>query len=203
MTDVFYGQGYVDHADDVSVVEEADLVPQSNFEKVTEFMNVFGQEVKTFPEFPSEEIQKLRIDLIEEELGELKDAIAAGNVVEVADALTDILYVVYGAGCAFGIDLDACFAEVHASNMSKLGEDGQPIRREDGKVMKGPNYFKPDLFAVLFQNQPQAEDPEALEIVSVNGRPDGLYDVVFRDSIGVEHVALAEYDEATGYLNLR
>ena len=117
----------------------------SNFTRVMDFMNNFKQEVKYNPEFPDEKVQKLRISLIEEELEELKEAIENKDIVEVADALTDILYVTYGAGIAFGIDLDKCFEEVQKSNMSKLGEDGKPIYNEAGKVMKGPNYFKPDL----------------------------------------------------------
>ena len=117
----------------------------TNFEKVKKFMETFGQEVKQKSEFPKEDIVKLRISLIEEELNELKDAIKNNNIKEVADALTDILYVTYGAGIAFGIDLDKCFNEVQNSNMSKLGLDGKPIYNEMGKVMKGPNYFKPDL----------------------------------------------------------
>jgi predicted HAD superfamily Cof-like phosphohydrolase len=121
----------------------------SNFDRVVEFMKTFGQEVKSSPEFPSEDIAGLRLDLIEEEFDELKDAIEEENVVEVADALTDLLYVIYGAGAAFGIDLDACFKEVHSSNMSKLMPDGTVLRREDGKVLKGPNYFVPDLKKVL------------------------------------------------------
>ena len=108
-------------------------------------METFGQEVKQKSEFPKEDIVKLRISLIEEELNELKDAIENNDIKEVADALTDILYVTYGAGIAFGIDLDKCFNEVQNSNMSKLGGDGKPIYNEFGKVMKGPNYFKPDL----------------------------------------------------------
>jgi predicted HAD superfamily Cof-like phosphohydrolase len=122
---------------------------ESNFDRVTKFMKTFGQEVKSSPEFPSKEIVKLRLDLIEEEFYELKDAIEANDIVEVADALTDLLYVIYGAGAAFGIDLDACFQEVHASNMSKLMPDGSVLRREDNKVLKGPNYFVPDLKKVL------------------------------------------------------
>ena len=117
----------------------------SNFNDVKKFMNIYGQEVKTKPSFPSEKIVQLRYDLIKEELDELSDAINDKNIVEVADALTDLLYVVYGAGHAFGIDLDKCFAEVQRSNMSKLGEDGNPIYNENGKVMKGPNYSKPNL----------------------------------------------------------
>ena len=117
----------------------------SNFNKVGTFMKTFGQEVKTKPSFSSDKINKLRIDLIKEELEELKEAMENNDLLEVADALTDILYVTYGAGHAFGIDLDKCFDEVQNSNMSKLGENGEPIYNESGKVMKGPNYFKPDL----------------------------------------------------------
>ena len=117
----------------------------SNFNKVGTFMKTFGQEVKSKPSFSSDKINKLRIDLIKEELDELKEAMKNNDLLEVADALTDILYVTYGAGHAFGIDLDKCFDEVQNSNMSKLGENGEPIYNESGKVMKGPNYFKPDL----------------------------------------------------------
>ncbi len=117
----------------------------SNFNKVGTFMKTFGQEVKTNPSFGSDKINKLRIDLIKEELDELQEAMKNNDLLEVADALTDILYVTYGAGHAFGIDLDKCFEEVQNSNMSKLGENGKPIYNESGKVMKGPNYFKPDL----------------------------------------------------------
>ena len=117
----------------------------TNFEKVGVFMKTFGQEVKTKSELADDKIKSLRISLIEEELDELKQAMKDNNIKEVADALTDILYVTYGAGIAFGIDLDKCFEEVQNSNMSKLGEDGKPIYNEAGKVMKGPNYFKPDL----------------------------------------------------------
>ena len=117
----------------------------SNFNKVGTFMKTFGQEVKTKPSFSSNKINKLRIDLIKEELEELQEAMKNNDLLEVADALTDILYVTYGAGHAFGIDLDKCFDEVQNSNMSKLGENGEPIYNESGKVMKGPNYFKPDL----------------------------------------------------------
>ena len=117
----------------------------SNFDDVKNFMNIYGQEVKNNPSFPSEKIVKLRYDLIKEELDELSVAIKDKDIVEVADALTDLLYVVYGAGHSFGIDLDKCFAEVQRSNMSKLGEDGNPIYNENGKVMKGPNYSKPNL----------------------------------------------------------
>ena len=117
----------------------------SNFNKVGTFMKIFGQEVKTKPSLSSDKINKLRIDLIKEELDELQEAMKNNDLLEVADALTDILYVTYGAGHAFGIDLDKCFDEVQNSNMSKLGENGKPIYNESGKVMKGPNYFKPDL----------------------------------------------------------
>ena len=117
----------------------------SNFNKVGTFMKTFGQEVKTKPSFSSDKINKLRIDLIKEELDELQEAMKNNDLLEVADALTDILYVTYGAGYAFGVDLDKCFDEVQNSNMSKLGENGEPIYNESGKVMKGPNYFKPDL----------------------------------------------------------
>ena len=117
----------------------------SNFNKVGTFMKTFGQEVKMKPAFSSDKINKLRIDLIKEELDELQEAMKNNDLLEVADALTDILYVTYGAGHAFGIDLDKCFEEVQNSNMSKLGENGEPIYNESGKVMKGPNYFKPDL----------------------------------------------------------
>ena len=117
----------------------------SNFESVKKFMKTFGQEVKEKAEFPTDKITSLRYDLIREELDELKEAIDNKDIKEVADALTDILYVTYGAGHAFGINLDKCFAEVQNSNMSKLGDDGKPIYNEKGKVLKGPNYFKPDL----------------------------------------------------------
>ena len=117
----------------------------SNFSKVGVFMKTFGQEVKNKPSFSSDKINKLRIDLIKEELDELTESIKNKDLLEVADALTDILYVTYGAGHAFGIDLDKCFDEVQNSNMSKLGEDGKPIYNDSGKVMKGPNYFKPNL----------------------------------------------------------
>ena len=117
----------------------------SNFESVQVFMRTFGQEIKDKPSFPSAKITQLRYSLIKEELNELKEAIDKNNLKEVADALTDILYVTYGAGHAFGINLDACFTEVQSSNMSKLGKDGKPIYNEHGKVLKGPKYFKPDL----------------------------------------------------------
>ena len=117
----------------------------TNFNKVGTFMKTFGQEVKTKPSFSTDKINKLRIDLIREELAELTEAMNNRDLLEVADALTDILYVTYGAGHAFGIDLDKCFEEVQNSNMSKLDENGKPIYNEFGKVMKGPKYFKPDL----------------------------------------------------------
>ena len=117
----------------------------SNFNKVKTFMETFGQEVKTKPSFSNDKVNNLRYDLIKEELEELKVAIENKDLLEVADALTDILYVTYGAGHALGIDLDKCFNEVQISNMSKLGENGKPIYNESGKVMKGPNYFKPNL----------------------------------------------------------
>ena len=117
----------------------------TNFDKVKTFMETFGQEIKTKPSFSSEKVNNLRYELIKEELDELKEALDNKNFLEVADALTDILYVTYGAGHAFGVDLDKCFEEVQSSNMSKLDEDGKPIFNESGKVMKGPKYFKPDL----------------------------------------------------------
>ena len=117
----------------------------SNFIKVKTFMETFGQEVKIKPSFSTDKINNLRYNLIKEELDELKVAMENNDLLEVADALTDILYVTYGAGHAFGIDLDKCFEEVQNSNMSKLDENGKPIYNEDGKVMKGPKYFKPDL----------------------------------------------------------
>ena len=123
----------------------------TNFDKVGTFMKTFGQEVKTKPSFSTDKINKLRLDLIKEELTELTEAMSNKDLLEVADALTDILYVTYGAGHAFGINLDKCFEEVQNSNMSKLDESGKPIYNEHGKVMKGPNYFKPDLskFVIL------------------------------------------------------
>lgn len=121
----------------------------TNFDHVKTFMKTFGQDVKDSPEFPNQETTNLRLELIAEELGELEEAIANKDLVGIADALTDILYVTYGAGHAFGLDLDACFREVQRSNMSKLGEDGKPIYREDGKVLKGPNYSEPDLKKTL------------------------------------------------------
>ena len=123
----------------------------TNFEKVGVFMKIFGQEVKNKPSFSNDKINKLRIDLIKEELEELTEAIQKKDLLEVADALTDILYVTYGAGHAFGINLDECFNEVQKSNMSKLGIDGKPIYDQSGKVMKGPNYFKPNIKKILFK----------------------------------------------------
>jgi predicted HAD superfamily Cof-like phosphohydrolase len=117
----------------------------TNFESVKKFMETFGQEIREKASFPEDKITSLRCDLIKEELDELKEAIDNRDIKEVADALTDILYVTYGAGHAFGINLDKCFEEVQNSNMSKLGSDGKPIYNDKGKVMKGPNYFKPDL----------------------------------------------------------
>ena len=117
----------------------------TNFESVKKFMQIFGQEVRTKASFPNEKIVNLRLDLIEEELSEFKEAVEKKDIKEVADALTDILYVTYGAGHAFGINLDKCFEEVQNSNMSKLGSDGKPIYNENGKVMKGPDYFEPNL----------------------------------------------------------
>tara|TARA_B100001123_G_scaffold408124_1_gene501023 strand:- start:1698 stop:2069 length:372 start_codon:yes stop_codon:yes gene_type:complete len=117
----------------------------SNFEDVKTFMKTFGQVIRTKAQFPDEKTMQLRFDLINEELDELKKAMETKDLKEVADALTDILYVTYGAGCAYGIDLDKCFKEVQRANMSKLGKDGQPIFNEKGKVMKGPNYKEPNL----------------------------------------------------------
>ena len=121
----------------------------TNFELVGDFMEAFGQDVQLEPTWPDFNTRELRLELIQEELDELSDAVADRDMVQIADALTDLLYVVYGAGHTFGVDLDECFQEVHASNMSKLGEDGRPIYREDGKVMKGPGYFEPDLESIL------------------------------------------------------
>ena len=123
----------------------------SNFSKVGTFMKTFGQEVKTKPSFSTDKINKLRLDLIKEELNELTEAMNNKDLLEVADALTDILYVTYGAGHAFGINLDKCFEEVQNSNMSKLDENGKPIYNSDGKVMKGPNYYKPNLRKFLWK----------------------------------------------------
>tara|TARA_B100002052_G_scaffold229532_1_gene212141 strand:+ start:289 stop:666 length:378 start_codon:yes stop_codon:yes gene_type:complete len=124
----------------------------TNFEKVGLFMSAFGQEVKKNSELSNEKINALRLSLIKEELEELSKAIQENDILEVADALTDILYVTYGAGHAFGINLDKCFEEVQKSNMSKLGKDGKPIYNEQGKVMKGPDYFKPNLSKLLLKN---------------------------------------------------
>ena len=121
----------------------------SNFELVGDFMEAFGQKVELEPTWPDFNTRELRLELISEELDELSDAVADRDMVQIADALTDLLYVVYGAGHAFGIDLDECFQEVHSSNMSKLGPNGKPIHREDGKVMKGSGYFEPDLESIL------------------------------------------------------
>ena len=123
----------------------------SNFNKVWHFMHSFGQETLAKPTLPHVDLAELRLDLIQEEVDELVEAIANKDMVEIADALTDILYVVYGAGHTFGIDLDECFTEVHASNMSKLGDDGTPIKADNGKVMKGPGFFAPDLESILNQ----------------------------------------------------
>ena len=122
----------------------------TNFNKVGTFMKTFGQEVKNKPSFSTDKINKLRLDLIKEELDELKEAMNNNDLLEVADALTDILYVTYGAGHAFGINLDQCFEEVQNSNMSKLDENGKPIYNNAGKVMKGPNYFKPNLSKFVY-----------------------------------------------------
>ena len=124
-------------------------VDVSNFELVGDFMEAFGQKVELEPTWPDFNTRELRLELIQEEFEELSDAVADRDMVQIADALTDLLYVVYGAGHTFGLDLDECFHEVHASNMSKLGEDGRPLHREDGKVLKGPNYFEPDLEGIL------------------------------------------------------
>ena len=125
------------------------MTKTSNFEKVGDFMEAFGQSVEMEPTWPDFNIRELRLELIQEELEELSDAVADRDMIQIADALTDLLYVVYGAGHSFGIDLDECFEEVHRSNMSKLGENGRPIHREDGKVLKGPGYFEPDLEGIL------------------------------------------------------
>ena len=124
----------------------------SNFNKVKAFMNTYGQDVKEKASFPDDTVVQLRVDLIEEELNELKEAIKNNDIVEVADALTDILYVTYGAGHSFGVNLDKCFDEVQRSNMSKLGEDGNPIYNDSGKVMKGPNYSVPDLKKIILSD---------------------------------------------------
>ena len=125
------------------------MTKTSNFEKVGDFMEAFGQRVEMEPTWPDFNTRELRLELIQEELEELSDAVADRDMIQIADALTDLLYVVYGAGHSFGLDLDECFEEVHRSNMSKLGENGRPIYREDGKVMKGPGYFEPDLEGIL------------------------------------------------------
>ncbi len=125
------------------------MTKTSNFEKVGDFMEAFGQRVEMEPTWPDFNTRELRLELIQEELDELSDAVADRDMIQIADALTDLLYVVYGAGHSFGIDLDECFEEVHRSNMSKLGENGRPIHREDGKVLKGPGYFEPDLEGIL------------------------------------------------------
>lgn len=124
----------------------------TNFRKVENFMKTFGQEVLEKADLPDIHTQSMRYDLIEEEVEELREALAAQNLVGIADALTDILYVVYGAGHSFGIDLDACFNHIHSSNMSKLGPGGKPIYREDGKVLKGPDYWEPKLARILFDD---------------------------------------------------
>ena len=125
------------------------MTKTSNFEKVGDFMEAFGQRVEMEPTWPDFNTRELRLELIQEALEELSDAVADRDMIQIADALTDLLYVVYGAGHSFGIDLDECFEEVHRSNMSKLGENGRPIHREDGKVLKGPGYFEPDLEGIL------------------------------------------------------
>lgn len=140
MTDKFYGGGHVDRADQR---------PSSNFRKVEEFMRAFDQQIPSTPTIPDEKVQKLRYDLIDEELTELHCGMQNGDIIEIADALTDLLYVVYGAGLAYGIDLDKIFTEVHRSNMTKLGADGKPQRREDGKVIKGPSYEPPRIDLIL------------------------------------------------------
>jgi predicted HAD superfamily Cof-like phosphohydrolase len=122
----------------------------TNFEMVGDFMEAFGQEVLYMPKMPDTNLAALRLDLIDEEVQELRDGLGKKSMLEIADALTDILYVVDGAGHSFGIDLDECFDEVHSSNMTKLGEDGRPMYREDGKVMKGPNYREPDLTEFVY-----------------------------------------------------
>ena len=133
----------------VRTVELNELIGSTNFEMAGDFMESFGQEVLTEPTLPEQNLAKLRLELIREEVEELNVGIEGMDIVEIADALTDILYVVYGAGHAFGIDLDECYQEVHRSNMSKLGADGKPIYRDDGKILKGPNYFHPNLKDIL------------------------------------------------------
>jgi Uncharacterized protein conserved in bacteria len=132
-----------------SYLYEGPSAPVSNFQSVLEFHRTYGQLINKTPQIPSDAVVALRLELIDEEFKELQEAIAEGDIVGVADALTDILYVVYGAGATFGIDLDATYKEVHRSNMSKLDESGKPIYREDGKVLKGKNYSPPDLKSVL------------------------------------------------------
>ena len=141
MTDTFYGAG---------IVTRADEQPSTNFQKVKQFMLAFEQEVPDHAQLPDKKIEALRYELIREELAEFKDALDNQDLVEAADALTDLLYVVYGAGLAFGIDLDKCFAEVHRSNMTKLDENGKVLRREDGKVMKSPLFEPPQLERIVF-----------------------------------------------------
>ena len=131
--------------------EREEMMDGTNFELVGDFMEAFGQSVEDQPTWPDFHTRELRVDLIQEEVDELVEAIANKDMVEIADALTDILYVVYGAGHTFGIDLDECFTEVHASNMSKLGEDGTPLKADNGKVMKGPGFFAPNLESILNQ----------------------------------------------------
>lgn len=126
---------------------------ETNFELAGDFMEAFGQEVLDVPTWPDFSTRELRLELIREEYEELEEAIENRDMTGVADALTDLLYVIYGAGHAFGIDLDACYTEVHSSNMSKLGEDGRPLKREDGKVLKGPNFFEPELEMILAQQK--------------------------------------------------
>lgn len=126
---------------------------ETNFELAGDFMEAFGQEVLDVPTWPDFSTRELRLELIREEYEELEEAIENRDMTAVADALTDLLYVIYGAGHAFGIDLDACYTEVHSSNMSKLGEDGRPLKREDGKVLKGPNFFEPELEMILAQQK--------------------------------------------------
>ena len=133
----------------VRTVELNELIGSTNFEMAGDFMESFGQDVLTEPTLPEQNLAKLRLELTREEVEELNVGIEGMDIVEIADALTDILYVVYGAGHAFGIDLDECYQEVHRSNMSKLGADGKPIYREDGKILKGPNYFHPNLKDIL------------------------------------------------------
>ena len=133
----------------IGVKNKGNFMQKSNFEKVKDFMDVFGQEVKTKAEFPDINTSTLRLKLINEEYKELVESMEQQDLIGVADALTDLLYVVYGAGLAFGINLDECFDEVHRSNMSKLDSNGNPIYREDGKVMKSPNYFEPNLEKII------------------------------------------------------